>query len=93
MSLEACHIARRARGRRGGHARISFDCAAEVGASGGALLDIAGSRLVAVFVGFRSIAPDRRMAFSPQNYNFAATVEGAFRRAVIHAAETQTAAR
>ena len=76
MSLEACHIRDGLEAGAEGTREFAFDCAAGVGASGGALLDIAGSRLVAVFVGFRSIAPDQRMAFSPQNYNFAVTVEG-----------------
>ncbi len=93
MSLEACRIRDGLEAGAEGTREFSFDCAAGIGASGGALLDPAGSRLLAVFVGFRSIDPDRRMAFSPQNYNFAVTVEGAFRRAVIHAAQTQTAAR
>jgi hypothetical protein len=55
-------------------------------------MNAAGSRLVAIFVGFRSVAPDLHLAFSPRNYNFAVTIEGAFRRAVEQAAATERAA-
>ena len=37
---------------------------------------------MAIFVGYRSVAPDQALPFSPTHYNFAVTVEGAFRRAV-----------
>jgi hypothetical protein len=94
MSMENCRIhdvlSRGAEGTR----EFSFDCDAGVGASGGAVLNASGSRLLAVFVGYRSIAPDRTMPFSPQHYNFAVTLEGAFRRAVEAAAGySATAAR
>jgi hypothetical protein len=94
MSMENCRmhdfLTRGSEGTR----EISFDCDAGVGASGGAVLNPSGGRLLAVFVGYRSIAPDRTMPFSPQHYNFAVTLEGAFRRAVEAAAGSgATAAR
>ncbi len=94
MSMETCRLhdvlAKGAEGTR----EFSFDCDAGVGASGGAVLSSGGGRLLAVFVGYRSIAPDRTLPFSPQHYNFAVTLEGAFRRAVEAAAGfSATAAR
>ena len=60
----------------------AFDCSANVGASGAGLLDGDGKALMAIFVGYRSVAPDQPLPFSATHYNFAVTVEGAFRRAV-----------
>jgi hypothetical protein len=82
MSVENCKMRDGIEAGAEGTREFSFDCAAGVGASGGALLNAGGSRLLAVFVGYRSIAPDQHMAFSSQNYNFAVTCEGAFRRAI-----------
>jgi hypothetical protein len=91
LSLEACRLRDGLSQGDEGTREFAFDCAAGVGASGGALLDAEGEKLLAVFVGFRSVAADQRLAFSPFNYNFAVTVEGAFRRAVIEAAGVRTA--
>jgi len=91
MSLESCRLRNGLESGSEGTREFSFDCAAGVGASGGALLNASGNRLVAVFVGFRSTAPDQRMGFSPTNYNFAVTVEGAFRRAIMDEVTTRTA--
>jgi hypothetical protein len=92
MSIEACRTRDALESGAEGTREIAFDCAAGVGASGAALLDPTGARLLAVFAGFRSAEPDARLPFSPRNYNFAVTVEGAFRRAVEDAAAAQTAA-
>jgi hypothetical protein len=86
MSMEDCLLRDALSTGSEGTREFSFDCDAGVGASGGAVLSAAGSRLLAVFVGYRSIAPDRTMPFSTQHYNFAVTIEGAFRRAVETAA-------
>lgn len=91
LSLEACRLRDNLSSGQEGTREFAFDCAAGVGASGGALLDAEGDKLLAVFVGFRSVAADQRLAFSPFNYNFAVTVEGAFRRAVVEAAGVRTA--
>jgi hypothetical protein len=63
---------------------VAIDCNAAPGASGAALLD-AQHRAWAIYVGYRSANPDRAQPFSRTHYNFAITIEGAFRRAV-HAA-------
>jgi hypothetical protein len=77
-----------------GTREFSFDCAAGIGGSGSGLFDRDGGGLMAVFVGFRSIAPDKPLPFSAEHYNFAVTVEGAFRRAVeLQAALETTAAK
>jgi len=82
MSLQDCHLRDGLENGSEGTREFSFDCSANVGASGSGLLDGEGSALVAVFVGYRSVAPDEALPFSPTHYNFAVTVEGAFRRAV-----------
>lgn len=86
MSMEKCRLHDALTAGAEGTREFSFDCDAGVGASGGALLNAGGGRLLAVFVGYRSIAPDSTLPFSAQHYNFAVTIEGAFRRAVESAA-------
>jgi hypothetical protein len=93
MSMENCRLHDVLSKGSEGTREFSFDCDAGVGASGGAVLNSNGGRLLAVFVGYRSIAPDQTMPFSTQHYNFAVTVDGAFRRAVEAAAGFSTAAR
>ncbi len=93
MSIQNCRLRDGIDAGSEGTREFSFDCAAGVGASGSALLTAEGDDLLAVFVGFRSVAPDRPLAFSPHHYNFAVTVEGAFRRAVETEAATLTAAQ
>jgi hypothetical protein len=92
MSIEACRMRDALESGAEGTREFAFDCAAGLGASGAALLDPTGARLMAIFVGFRSAEPDARLPFSPRNYNFAVTLEGAFRRAVEVAAAAETAA-
>jgi Trypsin-like peptidase domain len=94
MSMENCRLHDALSSGAEGTREFSFDCDAGVGASGGAVLNASGGRLLAVFVGYRSVAPDNTMPFSAQHYNFAVTLEGAFRRAVEAAAGgSATAAR
>ena len=94
MSMEKCRLHDALNAGAEGTREFSFDCDAGVGASGGALLNSGGGRLLAVFVGYRSVAPDSTMPFSTQHYNFAVTIEGAFRHAVETAAGLRaTAAR
>jgi Trypsin-like peptidase domain len=81
-SLQQCRLRDGLEEGAEGTREFAFDCAAGVGASGAGLLDGDGRGLVAIFVGFRSAAPDQALPFSPQHYNFAVTLEGAFRRAV-----------
>jgi hypothetical protein len=82
LSLQNCALGDMLAQGSAGTREFSFDCDAGIGASGGALLDPTGARLDAIFVGYRSRSPDRAAPFSPQHYNFAVTVEGAFARAV-----------
>jgi hypothetical protein len=89
LSLQNCALRDMLAQGSAGTREFSFDCDAGIGASGGALLDPTGARLDAIFVGYRSINPDRAAPFSPEHYNFAVTVEGAFARA----AETMAGVR
>jgi len=84
MGLEHC-AARRVIGTSDGIREIAIDCSAAPGASGGALLD-AGYRVFAIYVGYRSASPDKPQPFSTTHYNFAITVDGPFRRALLAAA-------
>lgn len=90
MSLEDCRLRNQLSTSGEGTREFSFDCDAGVGASGGALL-APGGKLVGVFVGYRSIAPEKAMPFSSQHYNFAVSVDGAFRKAVEAVASTPAA--
>ena len=70
-----------------GTREFSFDCDTGDGASGGAVMfDRDYSRIGAVLVGWRSNKPFKGVAFSHTHYNFAVTMEGAFRQAVYAAA-------
>jgi hypothetical protein len=64
---------------------VAIDCNAAPGSSGAALID--RNDIVAVYVGYRSTHPNQPAAFSEQHYNFAITVEGPFREAVLTAAK------
>ena len=63
---------------------FAIDCNAAPGSSGAALT--AGHSIVGIYVGYRSTDPARAQAFSATHYNFAITVDGPFRRAVLAAA-------
>ena len=86
LALQECHLRETLNTGAEGVREVSFDCAAGLGASGGALLDPESAGLVGIFVGYRSRDPGARFAFAPDNYNFAVTVEGAFRRAILEEA-------
>jgi trypsin-like peptidase len=90
MSMEDCKLRDLLSTGAEGTREFSFDCDAGVGASGGAVMTTSG-RLLGVFVGYRSVAPDKAMPFSTQHYNFAVSVDGAFRKAVETVAGTPTA--
>ena len=92
MSIQDCQIRQALDAGAEGTRELAFDCDAGVGASGGAILNAAGNEMLGIFVGFRSVSPDQPLAFSPQRYNFAVTLEGAFRRAVETAAGRAKAA-
>lgn len=63
---------------------LSFDCSADHGGSGAALLN-ERNEIVGIFVGYRSIDAGGARPFSDLHYNFAITVEGPFRRALLEA--------
>ena len=57
------------------------------GASGGALVMTPNKPAIgAILVGWRSNKPFRSAPFSKSHYNFAVTIEGAFKKAVVAAA-------
>ena len=81
-SLQTCRLRDGLEQGAEGTREFGFDCSTNVGASGAGLLDAEGRGLMAIFVGYRSVEPDQALAYSATHYNFAVTVEGAFRRAV-----------
>jgi hypothetical protein len=83
--VERCHTRRVTAMAPEGIRELSFDCSAEPGGSGAALLNDK-NEVVAIFVGFRSVDATRARPYSDLHYNFAITVEGPFRRALLEAA-------
>ena len=87
LSMQQCTLHDRISTSEEGTREFSFDCDTGDGASGGALMfDGATSRVGGVLVGWRSNQPFKGMPFSRTHYNFAVTLEGAFRDAVYAAA-------
>lgn len=87
LSMQDCMLhTKLSDGEEGTH-EYAFDCDTGDGASGGALmLDRDASRIGAILVGWRSNRPFKAMPYSKTHYNFAVTMEGAFREAVYAAA-------
>jgi|SRR5579875_2381793 hypothetical protein len=94
LSIEKCRLHDQLSAGEEGTREFSFDCETGDGASGGALV-MGGVKpaIGAILVGWRSNKPFRASAFSRTNYNFAVTIEGAFRQAVVSAASKLTAAQ
>jgi hypothetical protein len=92
VSIEKCTLHDQLSAGDEGTREFSFDCETGDGASGGAV--IFGSseqlRIGAILVGWRSNRPFRAVPFSPTHYNFAVTIEGDFRKAVVAAANSDT---
>lgn len=87
MSMQDCLLHDQLSQGEEGTREFAFDCDTGDGASGGALMfDNDHSRIGAILVGWRSNHPFRAIPFSKTHYNFAVTLEGAFRRAVYAAA-------
>ena len=87
LSMQACTLHDKLSDGGQGTREFSFDCDTGDGASGGALMfDASMSRVGAILVGWRSNRPFRAMPFSATHYNFAVTMEGAFRQAIYAAA-------
>jgi hypothetical protein len=85
MAVERCSTRRLTAVSPEGIREVSFDCSAAHGGSGAALLD-GGNGIVGIFVGYRSADAGRARPFSDLHYNFAISVEGPFRRALLAAA-------
>jgi hypothetical protein len=88
LSMEKCALHDHLSTGEEGTREFSFDCETGDGASGGALiLGAVGDPVVgAVLVGWRSNKPFHSAPFSPTHYNFAVTIEGAFKKAVVASA-------
>ena len=94
LSMEKCRLRDQLTAGEEGTREFSFDCETGDGASGGALvMGSAKPALGAILVGWRSNKPFHSAPFSHSHYNFAVTVEGAFRKAVISAASNVAAAK
>jgi hypothetical protein len=87
LSMQDCLLHDQLSAGEAGTREFSFDCDTGDGASGGALMvDRDYSRIGAILVGWRSNHPFSPVPFSRTHYNFAVTLEGAFRQAVYAAA-------
>lgn len=87
LSVEKCMLHDQLSVGSEGTREFSFDCETGDGASGGAVM-VRGDEpaIGAILVGWRSNKPFGAAPFSKTHYNFAVTIEGAFRKAVVAAA-------
>ncbi|MCC6946837.1 MAG: trypsin-like peptidase domain-containing protein [Bradyrhizobiaceae bacterium] len=85
MGVERCSIRSETATSPEGIQEVSFDCSAAHGGSGSALLN-ENREVVGIFVGYRTLDAKAARPFSATHYNFAITIDGAFRRALILAA-------
>ncbi len=85
LSFENCHLRNVTGEASDGRREFAFDCNTGDGASGGGVF--IGRQLSAILVGWRSNDPMKNSPFSPRHYNFVVAIEGAFRQAVLRAAE------
>jgi Trypsin-like peptidase domain len=87
LSMEKCSLHDQLSVGAEGTREFSFDCETGDGASGGALVMSPDKAVIgAILVGWRSNKPFHSAPFSKFHYNFAVTIEGAFKKAVIAAA-------
>jgi len=86
IGAEQCALRRVTAMSKEGVREIAFDCSAAHGGSGAALLNDR-NEMVAIYVGYRSVDKSRAQSFSDLHYNFAITVEGPFRDALVRAAK------
>jgi hypothetical protein len=84
MGAESCNARGELAASPEGIREFAIDCSAAPGSSGAAVT--AGHNIVGIYVGYRSSDPSRAQAFSSTHYNFAITLEGPFRRALLAAA-------
>jgi hypothetical protein len=94
LSMEKCVLHDQLSAGAEGTREFSFDCETGDGASGGAVLLGAHEPTIgAILVGWRSNKPFRSAPFSRTHYNFAVTIEGAFKKAVVAAANKLVVAK
>jgi hypothetical protein len=94
LSMEKCLLHDQLAAGAEGTREFSFDCETGDGASGGALVIGTNKPAIgAILVGWRSNKPFRSAPFSRSHYNFAVTIEGAFKRAVVAAASKVVVAK
>jgi hypothetical protein len=94
MSMESCRLHDQLSVGQEGTREFAFDCETGDGASGGAvLMGEDQMQLGAILVGWRSNKPYRAVPFSATHYNFAVSIEGAFRAAVLDAAKKMVGQR
>jgi Trypsin-like peptidase domain len=94
LSMEKCRLHDQLETGEEGTREFSFDCETGDGASGGAVVMRSDKPAIgAILVGWRSNKPFSAAPFSRSHYNFAVTIEGAFRKAVVSAATKVTAAK
>ncbi len=92
LSFEDCVMHDQLALSREGTREFSFDCETGDGASGGALMFDKNRREIGgILVGWRSNKPFSSLPYSRTHYNFAVTLEGGFRSAVVAAAANLTA--
>ncbi len=84
MGAEQCNARGILASSQDGVREFAIDCSGAPGSSGAALTS--GGMIVGIHVGYRSTNPTQAQAFSKTHYNFAITVEGSFRRALLAAA-------
>ncbi|QBR72040.1 serine protease [Beijerinckiaceae bacterium] len=93
LSMEKCRLHDQLSVGEEGTREFSFDCETGDGASGGAVVTESNRPTIgAILVGWRSNKPFRSAPFSSTHYNFAVTIEGAFKKAVVAAAGSKVAA-
>jgi hypothetical protein len=84
MGAEQCNARGVLTAAPDGVREFAIDCNAAPGSSGAALT--VNHEIVGIYIGYRSTDPARAQAFSATHYNFAITLEGPFRRALLTAA-------
>ena len=88
LSMQKCQLRDQLSAGEEGTREFAFDCDTGDGASGGAVMmsEANQQKIGAILVGWRSNRPFKAVPFSPTHYNFAVTIEGAFKKAVVAAA-------
>ena len=94
LSMEKCRLRDQLSVGSEGTREFSFDCETGDGASGGAVVMTPDKPAIgAILVGWRSNKPFRTAPFSKFHYNFAVTIEGDFKKAVVATASKVVVAK